>query len=331
MPALRKAHPVLAAQILSLYESKQADDEFAFIDPDYADKQGEAAYKSIQFVNYYKSPSRAVQDIIDEFNTAENRTVEPVLKAASRTNIGEAIRGRLREKGYSREEINDLAKNVSNAVDIANDPMSKAERDSADAATARAEELQDKEKSFELMATIDSFISEAKTYDELQIAKKDIFFLLDKEAYPTINSPDGWAILLPEAEKAGAKSIGTVIENLIESKEKEIAFTVRIEDIVPGSTIILKSGAQMIVDEIAKDKTILAHKATTPEKIIEFTLNQVKFTSAAAQAQVDIVDDQITAQDNTQQVAHDAIVDDTEDAINEDAESEDDDEDIEIC
>ena len=323
MPTLRKDHPELAAEILALYQSKQGDPEFAFRDPDYATKKGDNAYKSIQFINYYESPSTAVDKLFAAYNLKNKRTLDPILKARTRTDVGEAIRARLKDKGYSKEERAELAKNVSLAVEIANRPGNKAQHESEDAAAVAAAEREDTLRANELMIVVSNFIDDASTYDELKKAKREIFNTLDAPAYSHPDSPDGWTVLLAKAEEAGVTSIGSVIENLVAAREDQLAFKANIEDIVPGSSIILKSGAEMIVDEVGKNKKILAHAATSPEKIIEFDITKVKFTSAGAIT--DDTADTITVDDNAKQATNDKNADDTDDASDDDINSTEDD------
>jgi hypothetical protein len=332
IPELVKEHPVLAANLLAYYKDLNATREIGPLDPDYADKTDDQILGSVIFGNTFKGPNKAIQGLIDDYNKATGRTEEPLLKATSRSDKGTAIIAKLTELGYSDEEISNMS--VPDAEEIANDGMSKEERESSDAATARAEEQMDAETAIDLIRQIEAFIAGATTYDELyknnNSGKKAIMALLDSPAYTTINSPDGWTILLPKAQEAGENSIGPVIENLLTAREKEIAFTVKLEDIVPGEQIVLKSGAKMVIDQVV-DGAVLAHKAGKPEKISEFTLDQIKFTTKAAQAKVKPDSTDITPEDNKKQDETDTNLDELDDTINEDATSEEDDEDFEIC
>jgi hypothetical protein len=338
MAKLREDHPEFAAQILAVYVSYQGNKAstatFPFKDPDYKKKKGNAAYEAQQFINFYESSIPAIKLLFKEYNEAKERTEDPILKAKSTGNIGEAVRTRLDEKGYTPEEIDELAKNVGLAVEIANRKGDKAVHEAAEARTKASDEQINVTRRGELMALVNSFIADATTLDELEAAEKIIINdVLGAPAFQNMaNSPDGWALLDVVAEEFGKTSITDVLQKMLDDRKKAIAFNVDILDIAVGGTIILKNGrTKMIVDSVNTTKnTMMAHTATKPNIIKEVNLKDVKFTRANVKT-AEVATSDLSAADNALQAASDDAVDSLDDSLDDDLNNTDEDGNLNPC
>jgi hypothetical protein len=307
VPTLVKKHPELAAEILEEYKRFNAERAEGPLDPGLKDKDATEIYDSVLFQNYYKGPYESVQNILDVYNDRTGRDVEPLIKAASSRNKGTAVISRLKELGYDDAEIK--AMKTDDAVTLANENISKAQREEEAALAEAAAAKEDVEKREEMRNAINILLTNATTLDQMKLAEEAITNMLEGPAYiENPNGPNGWAITELKGEE---------VQALIDGRMKDIAFTVKPEDIVPGTVITLKSGAEMVVDRITDKGTILAHHPKDITKVSEFDIEKIKFASNVSLQEAlkeDITDNDEELSDETQQTANDNAGDKADEA-----------------
>jgi len=321
----------LAQMLLDAYRVVNEETEGAY-DPDIATKKDEKILESVGFTKFFNEHAEA-QNVLDAYNTKEKLTLEPLLKAVSSTNMGEAVRKRLNQLGYTDEEIKKF-KNIETRVRIANENIHKSKRE-LDAQLSEEEDLalhaQEKENIRKEMVVL---LDEAQTLIELQTAKDLIYLLLDTKQDPNNKqSANGWKV----AEMSPAE-----LEVWYKARKQDIAGTVNFDDIMPGQIIIMKNGSKVEVTDVI-DNTISGFRVSNPTKLEEVTRaemesvdkskNPIKFvaTAAAIDAEIEVLsEEEITDDDNnvSNQTQTNSEEINTKESFEDDKNSKDDDDDF---
>ena len=318
----------LSQMMIEAYRAVNEETEGAY-DPDIDTKSDDQILKSVGFKRFFDEHAEA-QTVLDTYNSKEELTLEPLLKAVSPTNMGEAVRKRLNNLGYTDEDIKTF-KDVETRVRIANENVPKSEREKA-TELSEEEDLQLRAQEKEnIRKEIVVLLDEPQSLIELEIAKDLVYLLLETKQDPNNKqSANGWKV---------AEMSPTEFEALYKARKLDIAGTVKFDDIMPGQIIIMKNGSKVEVTDVI-DNTISGFRVNSPTKLEEVTRaemegvdkskNPIKFvaTAAAIDAELEVLsEEEITDDDNnaSNQTQANSEEINTKESFEDDKNSEDDD------
>ena len=281
---------ILINELVEAYKTHNAmmeESKSAPLDANWKNMSDEAIKSSVKFKIFISSAYSRPKALMDEYNELTGRKVvaktpTPKTKSTAPVILTTPMKEELKKLGYTEEDIKGFVNNPVGAQRIIDQGMTKEQQDSLKEARMKEAKILEDERAANMREEINNLIDSAKNLKELEEARTKI----------TVLRSD-----LATFDKTGLTSED--INEMIEAKKNDLAFTVQFDDLRVGEVVIMNDdfNTRMVVDHKGTVEVQL-HKVGDPTFVRKVNMvevpNKIKYRYSEAMEAIDMETEKAT-------------------------------------